>query len=291
MFQSLHRLALESNALEYRTAKRSIPSSLHIFQASHSPGFPLSLIGYSCLSFCYQPIERSVIKPDIRVFADIDQQGWGNFHQALLSLFHFLSPFLRTGELQHVTRDIYQGATRVLIVLLHDFPDFLSEYYFSICDAIPPRCIQLRNLVLSAFPATITLPDPYMRSIRLDVIPEMGPIPPTRFDITSGLKSNDLGSILEALIFNRGPPSFLQSLKDRLRLSDAKELALGSYNLSAINAVVVYVGMSSVAQAKARSGSHTFSPTDPGVGILSYLANQLDPEGEPFSLSVFETFG
>lgn len=218
------------------------------------------------------------------LFANIHQQGWGNFHQALLSLFHFLSPFLRAGELQHATRDIYQGATRVLIVLLHDFPDFLSEYYFSICDAIPPRCIQLRNLVLSAFPMTITLPDPYMRSIRLEAIPEMGPIPPTRFDITAGLKSNDLGSILEALIFNRGPPSFLQSLKDRLRLSDGKDLVLGSYSLSAINAVVVYVGMSSVAQAKARSGSHTFTPTDPGVGILSYLANHLDPEGERFRL-------
>jgi CCR4-NOT transcription complex subunit 1 len=206
-----------------------------------------------------------------------------------LSLFHFLSPFLRAGELQHATRDIYQGATRVLIVLLHDFPDFLSEYYFSICDAIPPRCIQLRNLVLSAFPTAITLPDPYMRSMRLEAIPEMGPIPPTRFDITSGLKSNDLGSILEALIFNRAPPSFLQSLKDRLR--DGKDSALGSYNLSAINAVVVYVGMSSVAQAKARSGSHTFAPTDPGVGILSYLANHFDPEGEFCSLSLFNAFG
>lgn len=173
---------------------------------------------------------------------------------------------------------MYQGATRLLIVLLHDFPEFLSEYYFSICDIIPTRCIQLRNLVLSAFPMTITLPDPYLRNIRLEAIPEMGPIPPTRFDITSCLKSNDLGSILEALIFNRGPPSFLQSLKDRLRLPATMTLP-GGYSLSAINAVVVYVGMSSVAQAKARSGSHPFTPTDPGVGILSYLASNLDSEG------------
>jgi CCR4-NOT transcription complex subunit 1 len=142
----------------------------------------------------------------------------------------------------------------------------------------------LRNLVLSAFPVSLNLPDPYLRNIRLEAIPEMGPIPPTRFDITSGLKSNDLGSILEALIFKRGPPSFLQSLKDRLRLPDPKDPAVGSYNLSAINAVVVYVGMSSVAQAKARSGSHTFASTDPGVGILSYLASNLEPEGETFIL-------
>ncbi|KAF8502451.1 Not1-domain-containing protein [Gautieria morchelliformis] len=245
----------------------AICETFNTLKPAHFPGFAFSWISL---------ISHRLFMP--KLLLSSNREGWGNFHQALLSLFHFLSPFLRAGELQHATRDIYQGATRVLIVLLHDFPDFLSEYYFSICDAIPPRCIQLRNLVLSAFPAAITLPDPYMRSMRLEAIPEMGPIPPTRFDITSGLKSNDLGSILEALIFNRAPPSFLQSLKDRLR--DSKDSALGSYNLSAINAVVVYVGMSSVAQAKARSGSHTFAPTDPGVGILSYLANHLDPEGQ-----------
>lgn len=169
---------------------------------------------------------------------------------------------------------MYQGALRISIVLLHDFPDFLSEYYFSLCDAIPPRCTQLRNLILSAFPATMTLPDPYLRSIRLES--EMGPIPPTRFE---GLKNNEVTSILEALIFNRGSPSFLQSLQERLKFPDPKNPTTIVYNLSIINSVVVYIGMSSVAQAKARNGSYTFSSTDPGVGILTYLASNLDSEG------------
>jgi len=111
-------------------------------------------------------------------------------------------------------------------------------------------------------------------------MPEMGPIPTTRIDITAALKTNDLGTILEALIFKRGPPSFHQSLKDRLRLTDPKEPALGSYNTPAMNAVVFYIGVSSVAQAKSKSGSPTFAPSDPGVGILTYLAANFDPEGE-----------
>lgn len=169
---------------------------------------------------------------------------------------------------------------RIFIVLLHDFPDFLSEYYFSLCDAIPPRCTQFRNLILSAFPATMTLPDPYLRSMRLDTVSEMGPIPPTRFE---GIKNNDVASLLEALIFNRGPPAFLQSLQERLRFLDPKNSATVVYNLSILNSVVVYVGISSVAQAKARNGSYVFSPTDPGVVILSYLASNFEPEGS-FSL-------
>ncbi|KAF8510218.1 Not1-domain-containing protein [Hysterangium stoloniferum] len=267
----LHDLHTIESSLQsaYLLLLVAICDTFNTLKPAHFPGFAFSWISL---------ISHRLFMPKLLLSAN--REGWGAFHQALLSLLHFLAPFLRARELHHSTRDMYQGATRILIVLLHDFPDFLSEYYFSLCDAIPHRCIQLRNLVLSAFPAAITLPDPYLRNIRLDAIPEMGPIPPTRFDITSGLKSNDFGTILEALIFNRGPPSFLQSLKDRLRSSDVKDVALGMYNLSAINAVVVYVGMSSVAQAKARSGSHTFAPTDPGVGILSYLATNLDPEGQ-----------
>ncbi len=49
--------------------------------------------------------------------------------------------------------------------------------------------------------------------------------------------------------------------------------------------VVMYIGVSSVAQAKSRSGSALFVPTDPGVVALSYLAVNLDPEGQHHLLS------
>lgn len=175
---------------------------------------------------------------------------------------------------------MYHGTLRIFIVLLHDFPDFLSEYYFSLGDAIPTRCIQLRNFIISAFPTSLTLPDPYLRNTRLDNMPEMGPIPTTRTDITIGLKGNDLGGILEALILKRGTPAFLLSLKEKLHLHDPKDPNSIYYNPSAINAVVFYIGISSVAQAKAKSGSPAFSVSDAGVGILTYLATNLDSEGE-----------
>lgn len=47
-----------------------------------------------------------------------------------------------------------------------------------------------------------------------------------------------------------------------------------------VNSLVMYVGVSSVAQAKARSGSSLFTPTDPGVIVLQYLATNLDMEGQ-----------
>jgi CCR4-NOT transcription complex subunit 1 len=196
----------------------------------------------------------------------------------LISLFGFLTPFLKDGDLQIAARDLYRGALRLLLVLLHDFPEFLSEYYFTLCDAIPPRCIQFRNIILSAFPPAIILPDPHLRNIKFDAIPEMGPIPPILSDFTSGLKSGDLRGYLDQYLLNRGTPSFLPSLKDRLRMKgeDGSE----SYNLSLINSLVMYIGVSSVAQAKARSGSSLFTPSDPGVVALQYLVLNLDVEGK-----------
>lgn len=207
-----------------------------------------------------------------------------------MSLFKFLSPFLKAADLQPASRDLYRGSLRLLLVLLHDFPEFLSEYYFSLCDVIPPRCIQLRNIILSAYPPTTMLPDPHLRNIDFESIPEMGPIPPILSDFASVLKAGDLRLYLDQYLLNRGAQSFLPSLKDRLRLPGVPESAAETYNLSLINALVMYIGVSSVAQAKARSGSLLFVASDPGVVALQYLATELDAEGKQHRAWCYDTF-
>jgi CCR4-NOT transcription complex subunit 1 len=117
-----------------------------------------------------------------------------------------------------------------------------------------------------------------LRNVKFDSIPEMGPIPPILSDFTSGLKSGDLRSYLDQYLLNRGTPSFLPSLKDRLKLS-GPDGSTETYNLPLINSLVMYIGVSSVAQAKARSGSSLFVASDDGVVALQYLATNLDVEG------------
>ena len=123
------------------------------------------------------------------------------------------------------------------------------------------------------------LPDPHLRDVKFESITEMGPIPPVLSDFSSILKTGDLRTYLDQYLLGRGSPSFLPSLKDRLRLPAANE-ASETYNLSLLNSLVMYIGVSSVAQAKARSGSSLFNPSDPGVIALQYLATNLDAEGE-----------
>ena len=70
-----------------------------------------------------------------------------------------------------------QGTLRVLLVLLHDFPEFLCEYHFQLCNVIPPSCIQMRNLILSAFPRNMRLPDPFTPNLTVDLLPEINQSP------------------------------------------------------------------------------------------------------------------
>ena len=67
-----------------------------------------------------------------------------------------------------------QGTLRVLLVLLHDFPEFLCEYHFDLCNMVPSSCIQLRNLILSAFPRNMRLPDPFTPNLK--VSPSVNPL-------------------------------------------------------------------------------------------------------------------
>jgi CCR4-NOT transcription complex subunit 1 len=66
-------------------------------------------------------------------------------------------------------RLLYKGTLRVLLVLLHDFPEFLCDHHFSFCDVIPPSCIQMRNLILSAFPRNMRLPDPFTPNLKVSL--------------------------------------------------------------------------------------------------------------------------
>jgi hypothetical protein len=67
-------------------------------------------------------------------------------------------------------RLLYKGTLRVLLVLLHDFPEFLCDHHFTFCDVIPPSCIQMRNLILSAFPRNMRLPDPFTPNLKVSQV-------------------------------------------------------------------------------------------------------------------------
>ena len=144
------------------------------------------------------------------------EKGSVLFSRILLVLFKYLEPFLRNAELQEPIKMLYMGTLRVLLVLLHDFPEILCEFHVSLCDAIPPSCIQLRNLILSAFPKEMVLPDPFTFQERLPPL-EGNKAPVMSASYTAALNSANIRGDLDAFLHGRGSRTLLQDLQGQLR--------------------------------------------------------------------------
>ena len=108
-----------------------------------------------------------------RLLIDHEQKGWPLLQRLLTAILRFMEPHLRTADLSEPIKLLYKGMLRLFLVLLHDFPEFLCNHHVNFCDIIPPNCIQLRNLVLSAYPRNMRLPDPFTPNLKVDLLPEI----------------------------------------------------------------------------------------------------------------------
>ncbi len=112
---------------------------LHILRPAKAPGF-----AYAWLEIVsHRVFTGRILVPQQQQPGQQQQRGWPMYAQLLVDLFKFLSPFLRNAELARPVHRLYRGTLRVLLVLLHDFPEFLCDYHYGFCDVIPPNCIQV----------------------------------------------------------------------------------------------------------------------------------------------------
>jgi CCR4-NOT transcription complex subunit 1 len=179
-------------------------------------------------------------------------------------------------ELKDTTRLLYRGTLRVLLVLLHDFPEFLCDYHYSFCDAIPSSCIQLRNLILSAFPRNMRLPDPFTPNLKVDLLPEIKQSPRILSDYEAPLELDNFKKDVDGYLSTETQDkAFLSQLVDKLTIKDDRAAMTegNKYNVSMINALVFYVGVTSITQN---------IPGNQGAAIEIYqhLLVELDSEGK-----------
>ncbi|CAL4923781.1 unnamed protein product [Urochloa decumbens] len=177
------------------------------------------------------------------------QKGWPFFQRLLVDLFKFMEPYLRNAELGQPILLLYKGTLRVLLVLLHDFPEFLCDYHFSFCDVIPPSCIQMRNVILSAFPRNMRLPDPSTPNLKIDLLAEISIAPRIMTDVDGALKAKQMKAQVDEYLKRPEGSLFLTDLKQKLLLSQSEANVAGTrYNVPLVNSLVLYVGMQAVQQ-------------------------------------------
>jgi CCR4-NOT transcription complex subunit 1 len=154
------------------------------------------------------------------------------------------------------------AVVRVLLLLHHDFQDFLIENHARLSAATPAKCSQIRNLINSAYPSSgMELPDPFSTGLKLERMDDMRRNPVIRMN---------LGAILE----NAGLKDTLDGSLSSKRAS-VSELAvqLSQYGDDGALVQVVALYICTEAISAAGSKSQPFNKASPHFAVLQGLAN------------------
>ncbi|CAI5444884.1 unnamed protein product [Caenorhabditis angaria] len=245
-------------------------------QPRRMPGFAfawLDIVGHRNV------IGRLLANTGIAETVDAEKTA-ATYTQLIISHLKFLAPFLRNIQLPKSIAILYKGTLRVLLVILHDFPELLCEFHYAICDTIPPNCVQLRNLVLSAYPRNMRLPDPFALNFKqVDSIPEMIIEPKSNINMATMIPVS-IREPLDDYLANRSSVEFLSSLPSLLQYQ-TPNVTGSRYNTTVMNALVLYVGIraiESLRTRKQRISIHTIAHTS-YMDVFQNLAVQLCTEG------------
>lgn len=203
------------------------------------------------------------------------------YTQLIICHLKFLSPFLRNIQLPKSIAMMYKGTLRVLLVILHDFPELLCEYHYVICDTIPPNCVQLRNLILSAYPKNMRLPDPFGSNLKVDNLVEMTQEPKMHVNMST-IIPQELRTQLDDYLATRSSVDFHANLPGLLQVRSQMGGVPGSkYNTTVMNAVVLYVGMRAIQAIQEKQQCITMSTIahTAYMDIFQNLAVSLCTEG------------
>lgn len=185
----------------------TLASALISFRPQRVPGFTFSWM---------ELISHRLFLP--RLLRYPNRKGWPYFRALFVGILIFMQPYLRHGELMETLRVLYKGLLRIMLVILHDFPEFYCEYHVELCNIIPPSCVQMRNLVLSASPSHILLPDPFAPNINMELLPDIKVEPKILLDVGKMLPES-LKEGIDEYVKTASPPSFLDSIIGQLILS------------------------------------------------------------------------
>ncbi|PHH73494.1 hypothetical protein CDD82_5460 [Ophiocordyceps australis] len=220
-----------------------------------------------------------------------ENAGWGPFIKLLSHLLHSLGDQLKPITVSPVTKDIYRATLKLLVVLQHDFPEFVAAHHIRLCSMIPPHCAQLLNAVLAATPQQSSgkLPDPMHPGLKVDLMREMKAQPLVLDEASAILRDCGLLELIDQSLQNGPAEETVAQIAHAMTHSVPKETSYGfvtvDANTQVIGAVVVYIGQQ-VSEARAEApSSPAITGTEPGVSMLSLLVHEVPPGARYYLLS------
>ncbi|KAI9709694.1 MAG: hypothetical protein M1820_003096 [Bogoriella megaspora] len=218
--------------------------------------------------------------------------GWDSCLKLFEGLLSYAGELVKPMEPSALARDFYRGVLRISLVMHHDFPEFLTENHFSLCNAIPAHCTQLRNLVVSAFPHSFPeLPDPFTSGLKVDRFEEARKVPIIRGDLEGVLDDAHVKDLIDDILGGSVPDlsdiqvsRILQAINSPARIETGLGHVPINVDTTLLHAIVLYVGSSAVGTSSAK-GSSSFISHSPHARLLERLARELSPQGRHFFIS------
>lgn len=262
----LHDLHAARGSLQgvYSRALQTISHSLNTLQPIFFPAFAFSWVSL---------MSHRMLLPKL---LGAGAPGIAAFHRLFIAHLRFMSPFLAGGVLHDTTRLLYKATLRILLLLLHDFPVYLAEHAHTLCVLLPAPCIQMRNVILCAYPPELPLPHPFAAQV-----PEVSTDPVVLADVRGTISAKPgLVDVLDAHLTGTPQKTLVHQLCDAFHTTRGSE----RYNMPLIGAVVLYAATAAIGDPQLQAPHTRQTPQVVGVLVQSLLA-ELDAEGRYLLLS------
>lgn len=218
-----------------------------------------------------------------------DKIGWSHMCDLLKQLVEFQGTYVEDKNFPEPIAVMYRGTLRIFLIMLHDYPEFLIENHYKLCNVFPLSFVQLRNLVLSAFPRNMELPDPLTQGLKVDRLPEIRESPKVAFDPAEDLTRLGLLKLVDSYL--KSPSSaVIKGIMSGMVLKKPKnQTGVGFKTVRidqiAVNALVLYVGIQATATDKSKPESETaivFNRESAHLALLTQLMAESNTEGRYF---------
>ena len=191
--------------------------------------------------------------------------------------FSYVGQLLNSDVISPLSAELYRSLLRIVLILHHDFPEFLAENHFRLCNSIPRHCGQYHNLVLSAYPSSfLELPNPFVNGLKVDRLEEMRRPPNVRGDYARQLTRAHVKDLVDSSFRDNNISS------DGVEQLTAAVYTTGSakrkpaVNISLLHALILYIGQNATGLSGQKGGS-SFSDHSPPASIIIKLTRELQP--------------
>ncbi|RYP50914.1 hypothetical protein DL769_010885 [Monosporascus sp. CRB-8-3] len=226
--------------------------------------FPGFAYGWLCL------ISHRRFLPDLLLMEA--RRGWPPFTKILVSLLTYVCEHLKAVDIPDLIKDYYRGTMKFLIVLGHDFPDYMAAQCTRLAAIVPHHCRQLRNIILNSSPRS----DAEVATIEAEVTDSC----------ISYLRDTGMLEILDQLMQTGPSEDAVAHLTRAISRSDANSTTFGNVPLDTdiklIDDIVAFIGGRAV--TRYQQDGPLFVRGAPDIATLSLLVHELQPEARYFLL-------